>query len=323
MFTFVCLLVFIFLFYRFYQYFFPIPNINSNNKYVLISGCDTGVGHTLAIRLDQQGFHVFAGVLLHDNIVSLKNKLSSKATVFHLDITNSEHINDAFELVKSKTDTLHALVNNAGIITHGCIDWIPLELLRKIMNVNFFGHIEMTKRFLPLLIRKRYSRVVNMCSSTSLFRFPNTSAYSASKSAFQSFSDCLRREMCPWNLHVSIIEPGTLRTTMTDGYEHSWRNLWHNLSDDIQQRWGIDYLNSVVNAGVNSPFIKHADDPLRVVHAIEHAVTSTKPCVYYRPGWQAKVIYVFYWLPTWLSDFILRKAMNFIPADVQTNQLSK
>lgn len=320
MFLFFSLFIVLFLSYCFYKYFFPISNINPNDKYILISGCDTGVGNLLAIRLDQQGFHVFAGVFLQENVGLLKNKLSSKATVFHLDITNQEHIDNAFRLVKTKTSTLHGLVNNAGIIAHGCIDWISLELLRKIMNVNFFGHVEMTKKFLPLLINKRYSRVVNMCSSSGLFPFPNTSAYSASKAALQSFSDCLRREMSPWNLHVSVIEPGTLRTTMTDDYENSWRNLWNKLSDDIQQRWGIDYLNNVINIGLDSPFIKHADDPMRVVRSIEHAVTSTKPRIYYRPGWQAKTIYLFYWLPTWLSDFILTKALSFIPADVQNQR---
>jgi short-subunit dehydrogenase len=65
------------------------------------------------------------------------------------------------------------------------------------MNVNFFGHVAMTKKFLSLLIAKRDSRVVNMGSSTGYFTFPNTSAYSASKQALESFSDCLRHEMAP------------------------------------------------------------------------------------------------------------------------------
>ena len=320
MFLVIGFVVFLYILYRSYQYIFPIPQINPNGKSVLVTGCDTGVGHALAIELDKQGFYVFAGVYLSENIDLVKNKLSSKATVIHLDITKQEDIDFTFELIQKKTNTLHALINNAGIIAHGCIDWTSVELMRKLMNVNFFGHVAMTKKFLPLLISRRHSRVVNICSASGFLGFPNTAAYATSKSALASFSDCLRREMYPWGLHVSVIEPGTLRTTMTEGFEDSWRNLWNELSVDVQDRWGIDFLNQVVNLGIRSPFIKHADDPVRVVRDIQHAVTSKNPRIRYRPGWQAKVIFILYWFPAGIVDRILSKALYFIPAGVR-NQL--
>ncbi|CAF3354318.1 unnamed protein product [Rotaria sp. Silwood2] len=108
--------------YILYRHFFPTPNIDPNDKYVLISGCDTGFGNGLAIELDKQGFNVFAGVYTPESVISLKEKLSSKATVFRLDITKKEDIDAAFELVNNKTKVLHALVNNAGIGTFGYID---------------------------------------------------------------------------------------------------------------------------------------------------------------------------------------------------------
>jgi NAD(P)-dependent dehydrogenase (short-subunit alcohol dehydrogenase family) len=319
-FLFISLLSLFYIFYRLYQYFFPIPDINANGKYVLISGCDTGVGHILAIELDKQGFNVLAGVYIPENITLVKDKLSPKATVFHLDITKQEDIDTIFLLVQKKTNTLHALINNSGIIAHGCIDWTSLEIMRKVMNVNYFGHVAMTKKFLPLLITKRHSRVVNMCSATGFLAVPNTCAYSASKHALEAFSDCLRREMYPWGLHVSIIEPGTLRTPMTEGYVDGWRNLWNELSTDIQERWGIEFLNNVVHEGINSPFIKHADDPYKVVQVILHAIMNRNPCIRYRPGWQGKVLFILYEFPVWLVDQILARALYFIPAGVQ-NQL--
>jgi short-subunit dehydrogenase len=321
MFLVIGLVILLYIFYRLYRYFFPTLDIHPHGEYVLVSGCDTGVGHILAIQLDKQGFNVLAGVYIPENIPLIKNKLSPKATVFRLDITKQEDINAAYDLVKEKTKTLHALVNNAGIIAHGCIDWTSLELMHKIMNVNFFGHVAMTKKFLPLLITKRNSRVVNMCSATGFFAFPNTSAYSASKYALESFSDCLRREMFPWSLHVSIIEPGTLRTTMTEGYADSLQNVWNELSVDTQERWGIDFLNNVITQGINSPFIKHADDPYKVVRAIQHAVMNRNPCIRYRPGWQAKVILTLYWFPVWFIDLLLSKVLSFLPDDVRNQHL--
>ncbi|CAF3762958.1 unnamed protein product [Rotaria sp. Silwood1] len=112
-----------------------------------ISDCDTEFGNALVIERDKQDFNVLAGVFIPSNLNSLKDKLSSRATVFRLDITKQEDINAAFELVKEKTKVLHVLVNNSGIGTGGYIDWIILEHMHKIMDVNFFVHIAMTKVF--------------------------------------------------------------------------------------------------------------------------------------------------------------------------------
>ncbi|CAF1214507.1 unnamed protein product, partial [Adineta ricciae] len=198
--------------YQLYQHFNPAPNVDPKGKYVLISGCDTGFGNGLAIELDKQGYNVLAGVYSPDSVTTLTSQLSTKATVFQLDITKKESIESAYELVAAKTKTLHALVNNAGVSTGGHVDWITTESMRRIMDINFFGHVDMTKTFLPLLIARRGSRVINICSIAGFISPPSGSAYCASKYALESFSDCLRREMFSWGLHVSIIEPGIMRT---------------------------------------------------------------------------------------------------------------
>ncbi|CAF4452820.1 unnamed protein product [Rotaria sp. Silwood2] len=196
-------------------------NIIPDNKDVLISGCDTVVGHILAIELDKQGFNVFAGVHIPDNKTILKAKLSTRAKIFHLDITKEEDIDTVFELVQKKTNTLHGLINNARIITHGYIDWTPIELMRKIMNVNFFGHVATTKKVLTVADKK---------TSVS----------------------------CTWNL----------RTPMNEGYADIVQNLWNELSNDIQERWGNGFLNSLITRGISSPIMKHPDDPKTVVRAV-------------------------------------------------------
>ncbi|CAF1111747.1 unnamed protein product, partial [Adineta ricciae] len=280
MFSIFVSLLTLYLIYRLYQCLFLSRTIDPRNKSVLISGCDTGVGYLSAIELDKKGFHVFVGVLRQDNIILLKEKLSSRATVFRLDITKQEDIDEAYDLITGKVDTLYGLVNNAGIMTHGCVDWTSMQMMRKVMDVNYFGHVNMTKKFLPLLIKKRDSRIVNVVSAAGFFAFPNTSAYSASKYAMKAFSDCLRREMSPWNLRVSTIEPGALKTPMMETYEQTWRDVWNQLSTDVQQRWGIDYLNKNITKAVNSPFMIHADNPLTVVRAIEHALMKVKPWVH-------------------------------------------
>ncbi|CAF1096298.1 unnamed protein product [Adineta steineri] len=389
----ISLLIPLYIAYRLYQHFFPYPNINPKDKYVLISGCDTGFGHTLAIELDKQGFNVLAGVYTSNNIIILQNKLSPKATVFQLDITKQEDIDSAYELIRKKTNTLHALVNNAGVgipgyidwitlesmrktmdvnffghvamtktflplliskrnsrvinITSvagilagpnlsatntlhalvnnagvgipGYIDWITLESMRKTMDVNFFGHVAMTKTFLPLLISKRNSRVINITSVAGILAGPNLSAYAASKYALESFSDCLRREMYRWNLRVSIIEPGFMKTPIIEGVRKPFDDFWKELTNDVQERWGKDSLNEIYDGPGRNIFIKHAEDPMKVVRALQHAVMNTNPHIRYQPGCQSSLFfYPLSMLPAWLVDFILVKTdtLNFIPASI-------
>jgi len=302
--------------YQVYQHYFPAPNINPNGKYVLISGCDSGFGQALAIELDKLGFNVFAGIFSENNKQLLSSKLSSRAIIFPLDITQQKDIDAALQLVQRKTNILHALVNNAGIITHGYIDCVSVDTMRNLMDVNFFGHVAMTKAFLPLLIAKQDSRVVNVCSVAGFISGPANSAYSASKFAFESFSDCLRREMGIWGLRVSIIEPGIMRTPIIEKHGLSVQKLVNELTDDVRQRWGDEYFQRQLEATQNNILLKYAEDPMKVVRALQHAVVSTAPCIRYRPGWQSK--FVFFPLsvvPAWFTDIFFAKTrkINILP----------
>jgi NAD(P)-dependent dehydrogenase (short-subunit alcohol dehydrogenase family) len=319
------LIIFIYVSYRLYQYFFPTPDINPNGKYVLISGCDTGFGNGLAIELDRQGFNVLAGIYNLDNKESLTKILSSRATVFKLDVTRQEDIDAAYEMISNKTKVLHALVNNAGIGAGGLIDWISVDFIRNMMDVNFFGHVTMTKKFLPLLIAKRDSRVVNICSVAGYLTKPGMSAYSASKYALESFSDCLRREMAVWNLRVSIIEPGFMRTAIVEGHDKNVRNLWNGLPDDVKERWGEEQLDKQIREIENNPFMKHAENPAKVVQVLKHAVMNTVPRIRYRPGWQSSfVMFPMSRGPAWLVDFLMiRPSLKGVPPAGVRKQLTE
>lgn len=304
--------------YLIYRSFSSSTRITPHGKYVLISGCDSGFGQALAIELDRQGYHVFAGVLIPDSVVSLTAKLSTNASVFRLDITKQDDIDAAFDLVTNKTKSLHALVNNAGIATGGFIDWTPMQVMRQVMEVNFFGHVAMTKKFLSLLIMKRDSRVVNMCSMCGFIGLPGSGAYCASKYALESFSDCLRREMHPWGLHVSVIEPGTMQTTMTDGMQPVLRKVWQDAPTDVRERWGEPFFQHLYQFVINSVFIRYAESPDKVIRAFEDAICSTAPKIRYRPGWQSScVFFPFANLPVWLVDKMFTIGFRADPAGIK------
>ncbi|CAM4795156.1 unnamed protein product [Rotaria magnacalcarata] len=305
--------LFLYIIYGLYQHFFPASNIDPRSKYVLISGCDSGFGNALAIEFDKQGFNVFAGIYSADSKSVVTEQLSSRATIFLLDITRQEDIDSAYEMIKKKTNTLHALVNNAGISTRGHIDWITMESMRQLMDVNFFGHVAMTQRFLPLLITKRDSRVVNISSAAGLIVPPSAAAYCASKYALESFSDCLRREMFAWGLRVSIIEPGLMRTPIIQKRNHAAHEIGTHLSADVRERWGEEFLKYHSEHLKNNIWVKLAEDPIKVVRAVQHAVMSTAPYTRYRPGWQSMFVYFpLSIVPAWLADLYFEK-MDTLP----------
>ena len=320
MFFIITFLIIICIIYYLYKYFLPSSNIDPYGKYVLITGCGSGFGYLLAIELDKQGFNVCATVHNVQSELLLKKSLSSRSMVFVLDITKQDDIDRAYEIIKQKTNSLHALVNNAGMSKSNYIDWMTMESIRQHMNVNYFGHVAITKTFLPLLISKRYSRIINVSSITGFISFSSASAYSASKYALEAFSDCLRREMIPWNLYVSIIEPGGMRTSFLDGQELFLKNTWNQLSVDIQKRWGENFANKLIKQLTDNPFINNAEDPMKVVRDIQHAIMNINPYIRYRPGWQSKLIFTISFLfPDWLLDkLVLAGASNLIPDGIHT-----
>ena len=210
-------------------------------------------------------------------------------------------------------------MNNAGIGVADSIDLMSMDVLRKVMDVNFFGHVAMTKKFLPLLITRSGSRVVNICSVAGYLASAGMSAYCASKFALESFSDCLRREMFPWGLRVSIIEPGFMRTPIIQLKRKPFTEFWNGLAPDLQERWGEDYLKAQHEKGAKSALLKYAEDPMKVVRALQHAVMNTVPHIRYRPGWQSSVLFFpISMLPAWLTDWLLKKLIKStrVPASV-------
>jgi retinol dehydrogenase-16 len=188
------------------------------------------------------------------------------------------------------------------------------------MDVNYFGHVAMTKKFLPLLISKRDSRVVNICSAVSYLTLPGVSAYCASKYALESFSDCLRREMSYWGLRVSIIEPGFMRTPILEKVVPPFPDFWKSLSSDMQERWGEEFFKERHSEMEKNEIMKYAEDPIKVVRALQHAIMNVSPHIRYRPGFQSSFIFFpISMLPAGIADYLLGKLTKsrHIPASVE------
>jgi NAD(P)-dependent dehydrogenase (short-subunit alcohol dehydrogenase family) len=144
-------------------------------------------------------------------------------------------------------------------------------------------------------------------------------SYCCSKYALESFSDCLRREMAVWGLHVNIIEPGSMKTPLTDNILNSINETWNQLPDDVRERWGNDFYKSSVQRFVTQGLMDRAENPQKVINALKHAVMNTAPRIRYRPGFQSPVVFPLSLAPAWLADRIMALTTNpsILPAGVQ------
>uniref|UniRef100_A0A8B9RZA3 11-cis retinol dehydrogenase n=1 Tax=Accipiter nisus TaxID=211598 RepID=A0A8B9RZA3_9AVES len=284
-----------------------LPSVKE--KYVLITGCDSGFGNLLARQLDARGLRVLAACLTQKGADSLQRGCSGHLRTTLLDVTRSDSIRQAVEWVRAEVGEkgLFGLVNNAGVANPiGPTEWMRMEDYRQVMAVNAFGAIEVTLQFLPLLKRAR-GRVVN--TSSVLGRLSaNGGGYCISKYCVEAFSDSLRRDMYHFGVKVSIVEPGFFKTAVTnlESIEASLRQLWDRLAPETRLSYGEDFFHKYLKVQRLIMNVICDADLSKVTRCMEHALSARHPRTRYSAGWDAKLLWLpASYLPACLVDFAL------------------
>ena len=160
---------------------------NASTPAVLITGASSGIGQACSLELDRLGFRVFAGVRSDVAAQSLKAKASPRLMPLLIDVTDAASIAAAAGVVAKETGDagLAGLVNNAGIVVSGPLEVVPLDALRRQLEVNVVGQVAVTQAMLPLL-RKASGRVVHIGSVNGAMSPPYMGPYSASKYALEA-----------------------------------------------------------------------------------------------------------------------------------------
>ncbi len=176
-------------------------------KTVLITGCSTGIGHSLAQRLGQDGYTVIATARHPETLADLPVALA-----LPLDVTDSTSVAAATEEVVRRFGRIDVLVNNAGYALRGVIEEVPVEDVQAMFDVNVFGVLRMTRTVVPYMRQQGGGRIINVSSIAGKCSTPGTGAYSATKFAVEALSDALRWELAPFGIQVVIVEPGSIST---------------------------------------------------------------------------------------------------------------
>jgi NAD(P)-dependent dehydrogenase (short-subunit alcohol dehydrogenase family) len=260
----------------------------------LVTGASSGIGQACAVGLVSSGWRVLAGVRRAGDAPPGTEEVL-------LDVTAEDQIREA----AGRVDGLHGLVNNAGIAIAAPLEFVPPEELRHQLEVNLVGQVAVTQAFLPAL-RRAKGRIVFMGSIAGRSALPFLSPYAASKHALEAVADSLRLELRPFGIHVSIVEPGTIKTRIWSTSASRADELIAGVDGQLGELYGerIAAFRQIAlkRGAAGAP----AEEVAKVV---VDALTTERPHTRYLVGRDARLRAGFERLPDRLRDRIYERVL--------------
>jgi NAD(P)-dependent dehydrogenase (short-subunit alcohol dehydrogenase family) len=251
---------------------------------VLITGTSTGIGHVTTEALAARGWRVFATMRDLEKRHSLERSLrkagiENRVSIEQLDLNDAQSIQKAVRSTLSQTgNTLDAVVHNAGVSVAGALEDLPETEIRRVMETNFFGVLQLTRALLPTFRAQKHGRILIVSSQAAFAGQPANSIYCASKWALEGWAESLAYELDPFGIYIILIEPGPYRTQI-------WRTTPR-----------IQPPNSAYRAWVQQLFraadlheARTARDPREVAIVIADVLETPRPRFRYPVGFFARL----------------------------------
>ena len=254
---------------------------------VLVTGTSSGIGRATALLLDAEGYRVFAGVRKEADGREISQACSDRLTPVIIDVTDAGHIDSAREQLAEAVgdEGLVGLVNNAGVGGGGPIEFMPLDELRRTIEINLIGQVADTQACIPLL-RRAKGTIVFIASIGGRVASPFMSPYNTSKFAIEALGESLRHELQPWEIDVVVVEPGSIDTEIWSKGNEQIRERLDELPEDARRLYGRqitrfgEVLNETASRGIPAE---------KVAEVVHKAISSDNPKHRYLVGTDAKI----------------------------------
>jgi hypothetical protein len=272
-----------------------------SNRTVLITGCSSGIGRAAAYAFLDEEWQVYATARNPADIETLGEAGCDIGTI---DVRNDEDVNRVIDRIIDEEGRLDALVNNAGYGQHGPLEDIDDELFAKQFDVNVFGPHRLVRAALPHMREREDGTIVNVSSLAGRVAAPGMGAYAASKHAIEGYSDSLRRELDPFGIDVSVVQPGPVQTSFRDRVDDELGRL--DRTDAYEDLY--EFQEDATLIGGDSPFAVH---PAEVAEAIVEASVSPDPEPRYVVGRAAQLLVYASYLPDRIADGLFGAIRRF------------
>ena len=247
----------------------------------LITGASRGIGRATALHLDALGWRVLAGYRDPADAEALQAAASDRLTPIPLDLTTPDDLRAAANAVAA--GGLDALVNNAGIVVAGPLEFLPLDAIREQFEVNVFGTVALTQAMIPAL-RAARGRIVNVSSVNGEIVTPFAVPYAASKFALEAFTDGWRLELRRDGIVTISIQPGAIATPLWETSRTRAARLATGYPPEAWERYGR--VLALLEA---ARMPARAIPPERVAHLIATVLRRRRPRARYVIGRDARI----------------------------------
>lgn len=199
------------------RYLQLMANRETSSPVVWITGASSGIGEALAYEYNRRGARLVLSARRMEELerVRAASPRPESIVLLPLDLTQLETHESVVKQALSAYGQIDLLINNGGISQRGLAHETTTEVVRQVMEVNFFGTIHLTRQLLPYMMEQRSGHIVVMSSVMGKFGTRLRSAYAASKHALHGWYDCLRQEVAVHNVDVTLVCPGYVRTNVT------------------------------------------------------------------------------------------------------------
>ena len=185
---------------------------NQTKRTAVVTGAGSGLGRDLALELAARGYQVFGTAISPEEVTDLKKASAGAVDLTPCDITNEAAVRAwAGDVTERNEGRIDLLISNAGVLTPGPLEVLPLSAIRREFEVNVFGAMAVVNAFLPAL-RKGRGRIVQVSTMTATLPFPFNGPSGASKAAFDALAAVYRAELKPFGIDVVLAIAGNMRT---------------------------------------------------------------------------------------------------------------
>ncbi len=188
----------------------------SNSKVVLITGCSSGIGFATAVEFSKNNFITFPTMRNLARKNELEEELNNSEDIIQLDVTDDVSIDNAISQIESKYGRIDILINNAGYALFGSFEDTSIEEFKQQMDTNLFGVVRLMKKVIPIMKKNNSGKIINISSIAGLSGFPFMPSYISSTFALEGLTESLRYELKKFNIQLSLIEIGGVKTKFMD-----------------------------------------------------------------------------------------------------------